>query len=185
MRKFLGLVVISLVFTATIAFCEQKTGEKPMKDEKFRGPNSSCEQKGDFKRGKEFKHDMGDRRAEIISIKRYIRLKEKLNLTDEQVGKLEKIGLDYEKDNIRREADMQILRIELGEIIRKDKPDFSAAREKIKKISELQLESKLKMIDCMEDGYNVLTKEQQNKLLQLKEERKEKSKENIEKKEEK
>ena len=62
--------------------------------------------------------------------------------------------------------------MDLRGIIKQDKPDFSAAKAKIKQISELQLASKLAMIDAMEKGFNTLTSEQQNKLLQIKRGRK-------------
>lgn len=67
---------------------------------------------------------------------------------------------------------MKLARMDLQETMRQEKPDFASSRAKIKQISELQLASKLAMIDAMEKGFNTLTSEQQDKLLQLKKERK-------------
>jgi Spy/CpxP family protein refolding chaperone len=93
-------------------------------------------------------------------------------LTSDQVKALEKIRNDYKRDAIKKQADMKIARMDLGQLIRQEKPDFAAAREKIKQISALQLDSKLAMVNAMEQGYNTLTAEQQAKLSQLRKDKK-------------
>ena len=108
----------------------------------------------------------------------YLKSRQELNLTDEQVKTLEKIRNDFKRDAIKRQADTKLARMDLQETMRKEKPDFTSSRVKIKQISELQLATKLAMIDAMEKGFNTLTKEQQDKLLQLKKERKENGKKN-------
>ncbi|MEW6558319.1 MAG: Spy/CpxP family protein refolding chaperone [Elusimicrobiota bacterium] len=164
MKRFLGLLVEMLVLGTAFVFAE-------MPREQGTGGM------GGIGQGKEMKHKMGrgaDRDEDVGNIKRYLNFKQELNLTDEQVKALEQIRLDYRRDAIKRQADTKLARLDLREIMQQDKPDFAAAKSKIKQISELQLASKLAMIDAMEKGYNILTKEQQDKLPQLKKERKEK-----------
>jgi len=153
-------------------------GEAPQLAEMQGGEPSDAPQPqfAEKSRGEEMKHEMGKGSGpheDVGNIERYLDLHQELNLTPEQTKTLEKIRYDYKKDAIKREADMKILRLDLMEIIRQKSQDFSAAREKVKQISAQQLDSKLAMIDAMEKGYNTLTKEQQDKLLKLRKERKE------------
>ncbi|MDD5686677.1 MAG: Spy/CpxP family protein refolding chaperone [Elusimicrobia bacterium] len=159
MKRFFGLAVVCacLMLGVEYGFAEAPQGnEQGMPNRELRQQRKE------------------NNNEEIGNIKRYLSIKQKLNLTDEQVKALEKIVLDYTKETIKRNADIKLAGLDLREIVRQDKPDFSAARSKIKQVSSLQLDSKIAMIDAMEKGYNVLTKEQQEKLLQLKGERKEK-----------
>lgn len=125
--------------------------------------------------GKEMKHEMGQRgekEEDVGNVKTYLNFRQELNLTDEQVKMLEKIRMDYKRDAIKKQANVKLARLDLRETMKQDKPDFAAARAKIKQISTLQLETKLAMIDAMEKGFNTLTTEQQEKLLQFKKEKK-------------
>jgi len=109
------------------------------------------------------KHEMG----------KLLKLRKELNLTDEQVKTLEKINMDYKKEEIKKQTDIKIIRLELAETLRQNKPDFAAVRSKVKQIAEIQLDLKLAMIDAIEKGFNVLTEEQHEKLNQLKKEQRE------------
>ncbi|MBI5573902.1 MAG: Spy/CpxP family protein refolding chaperone [Elusimicrobia bacterium] len=162
MKRFLGLLVGFLMLGTGFVFaempCEKGTGQ-----------------------GKEMKHEMGrvgERDEDVGNVKKYLNCRQELNLTDEQVRVLEKIRNDFRRDAIKRQADMKLVRMDLQETMRQEKPDFAAAKAKIKQISELQFVSKIAMIDAMEKGYNTLTKEQQDKLPQLKKERRENWKKN-------
>lgn len=162
MKRFLGLLVGFLMLGTGFVFSE-------MPCEKGMG------------RDKEMRHEMGEKggkEEDVGNVKRYLKSRQELNLTDEQVKTLEKIRNDFKRDAIKRQADMKLARLDLQETMRKEKPDFASSRAKIKQIFELQLATKLAMIDAMEKGFNTLTKEQQDKLLQLKKERKENWKKN-------
>lgn len=158
-------MVVCLMLGTVPVFAEMTCPMDGMKDKPKDGMMFGKGMKG--KKGKKGKEDCG-----LSNVERYLKLKEELELTDEQVKMLEKIKLDYEKDNIKREADIKIIRLDLIEDFCKDKPDFDAARAKVKKIFALYLESKLVTIDAREKGYNVLTEGQKEKDLQFKKERK-------------
>ena len=156
MKRFLWMLVGFLMLGAGLVF-------SGMSREKGTG------------RDKEMRHEMGEKGEhgeDVGNVKRYLNFRQELNLTDEQVKTLEKIRNDFKRDAIKRQADTKLAHMDLRGIIKQDKPDFSAAKAKIKQISELQLASKLAMIDAMEKGFNTLTSEQQNKLLQIKRGRK-------------
>ncbi|MFH0947890.1 MAG: Spy/CpxP family protein refolding chaperone [Elusimicrobiota bacterium] len=165
MKRFLGLLVGFLMLGTGFVFAEV-----------------SCE-KG-MEHGKEMKHEKemmckkGGRGEDVGNVKWYLKNSAELNLTNEQVKSLEKIRMDCKRDAIKRQADIKLARLDLRELIKQEKPDFVSVRAKIKQISELQLTSKFAMIDAMESGFNALTKEQQDKLPQLKKKRKENCKKN-------
>ncbi|HAX61572.1 MAG TPA: hypothetical protein DCX95_03295 [Elusimicrobia bacterium] len=152
MKRFLVLLVGFLMLGAGFIFSEPPSGKGTPA-----GKGNPAENRGE---------DVGN-------VREYLNIREELNLTDEQVKALEKIRTDYRRDAIQRQADVKLARMDLREILRQDKPDYAAAKSKTKQVSELQLASKLAMIDAMEKGYNVLTKAQQEKLPQLKKERRE------------
>jgi len=171
MKKVICLLVASMMFCSAMVYAE-KPKENVQKEKSI--------EKKEFKRQeqqkrseKNFSKERKERRKGIGKTGIYLKFRKELNLTDEQIKKLENINVDYEKNSIRKDADMKILRMDLGESLRKDKPNYAVVREKIKKISDIQLESKLKMIEAMEESEKVLTKEQHDKLLQLKESKKE------------
>ena len=162
MKRFLGLLVGFLMLGTGFVFSE-----------------APCEKGMGYDKG--MKHEMGEKgekEEDVRNVKMYLKSRQELNLTDEQVKTLEKIRNDFKRDAIKRQADTKLARMDLQETMRKEKPDFTSSRVKIKQISELQLATKLAMIDAMEKGFNTLTKEQQDKLLQLKKERKENWKKN-------
>lgn len=165
MKRFLGLLAGFLVLGAGFVFSD-------MPCEKGAGYDNEMKQEKGMTREK------GSRDEDVGNIKMYLKIRQELNLTDEQVKTLEKIRNDFKRDAIKRQADMKLARMDLQETMRKERPDFASSRAKIKQISELQLATKLAMIDAMEKGFNTLTPEQQNKLSQLKKERKENWKKN-------
>ncbi len=153
MKRFLGLLIGFLMLGTGFVFpCEKGMG---------------------YDRG--MKHEMGEKgekEEDVRNVKMYLKSRQELNLTDEQVKTLEKIRNDFKRDAIKRQADKKLACMDLKEIMRPEKPNFASSRAKVKQISELQLASKLAMIDAMEKGFNTLTKEQQEKFLQLKKEKK-------------
>lgn len=160
MKRFLWLLVGFLMLGTGFVFSE-------MPCEKGHGNDK------EMKHEKGMMRENGSRDEDVGNVKRYLNSRQELNLTDDQVKTLEKIRNDFKRDAIKRQADMKLARMDLQETMRKEKPNFASSRAKIKQISELQLATKLAMIDAMEKGFNTLTSEQQDKLPQLKKERKE------------
>ena len=51
------------------------------------------------------------------------RVRQYLGLSDDQVARLHKIGVDTEKTSVQERADMQLRHIELRELMRTDNPE--------------------------------------------------------------
>lgn len=68
-------------------------------------------------------------------------LQSEIGLTDQQVAEIDKIRGEDRKAAIRRGADLRIARIELDELLAKEKLDEAAIAARVKTIGELQAQS--------------------------------------------
>ena len=66
------------------------------------------------------------------------RLREALELTDDQAEQLRKINVDTRKTTVQKRADLQVSRIELTEMLRSDDPPRAQVEQKIREITQLQ-----------------------------------------------
>lgn len=141
MKKLLCTAVALFVLAAGLS-AEMGKGKMGMK-----GMNcaSMCDSKVDY---------------EAKNIDTYLQIKLYLKLTDDQVSRIETIKAEFEKEQIKRQADIDVARIDLKTAMKKDQPDFAGAKEKQKVISNLQLVSKLAALDAYEKAFNVLTADQ-------------------------
>ena len=101
------------------------------------------------------------------AIEPYLEFREELNLSEQQMSDLESILSSLRKDEIRREADLQIAEVELDEFLRAEKVDLSKVKSKLEEIGKLQANLKFLHIKAKEDGKKVLTEEQLNKFRKL------------------
>jgi Spy/CpxP family protein refolding chaperone len=92
------------------------------------------------------------------------RVRQYLGLTDEQVGRLHKIGVDSEKSSVQTRADMEMRHIELRELMRADNPDHDAIMQKLDEVNTLQGKMQKQRVETMFSARSVLTPEQQKKI---------------------
>ncbi len=92
-----------------------------------------------------------------------------LNLTKDQMDKIKKIRSNAKKANIPLHSDVQLKHLELKDLMDSDSPDKAAVAGKIKEIDALRTQIKLNHMNARIDCRNVLTKEQKEKLEQLRE----------------
>jgi len=92
------------------------------------------------------------------------RVRQNLGLTDEQVGRLHKIGVDAQKASVQTRADMQLRRIELRELMRADNPDHNAIMQKLDEVNALQGTMQKQRVETMLSARSVLTPEQLKKI---------------------
>jgi Spy/CpxP family protein refolding chaperone len=92
------------------------------------------------------------------------RVRTALGLSDEQVARLHKIGVDAQKASVQTRADMQLRRIELRELMRADNPDHDAIMAKLDQINALQGKTEKQRVEMMLSARGVLTAEQLKKL---------------------
>lgn len=109
----------------------------------------------------------------VLNINKYLRVRKQLDITAQQKTELEQIRDDFKKNSAQKKDGLKTAHEELMDAMMKDTPNFAAAREKAKQISDLQAQMKLLMLDASEKGYNVLTDDQKKKLKDIKEEHKE------------
>jgi len=98
----------------------------------------------------------------------FLRLRQQLGLSEDQVAKLSALKSETAKQAIRTKADVEILRIELRELMHKDNVDVKAVDAKINKIGDLQTALRRAEVHARLEARNVLTEEQLKKLHELK-----------------
>ena len=99
------------------------------------------------------------------------RVRTALGLSDEQVARLHKIGVDAQKASVQTRADMQLRRIELRELMRADNPDQSAIMAKLDEVNALQGKMQKQRVETLLAARSVLTPEQLKKVKTLMENR--------------
>jgi len=92
------------------------------------------------------------------------RVREYLGLSDEQVGRLHKIGVEAQKASVETRADMELRHIELRELLRADNPDHDAIMQKLDQVNALQGKMEKQRVETMLSARSVLTPEQQKKI---------------------
>ena len=99
------------------------------------------------------------------------RLHEELELTDEQTEKLRQMRVEARKAAVRNRADLQVQRIELGELLRADSPSKAQVDRKVQQITKLQGAAFAARINTMLSAKAVLTPEQRAKARELRKNR--------------
>lgn len=95
-----------------------------------------------------------------------------LNLSKEQIEKIKKIQTAAQKLNIPLKSDMELKQMELKDLMSADPPDKNAISAKVKEMDALRTQIKLNRINSRIDCRNVLTKEQKDKMEQMRAQRK-------------
>lgn len=95
------------------------------------------------------------------------RLREALELTDEQAEQLRKINVDTRKTTVQKRADLQVSRIELNELLRSENPPRAQVEQKVREITQLQGDLMQTRVDALLSARAVLTPEQQQKAQEL------------------
>jgi Spy/CpxP family protein refolding chaperone len=92
------------------------------------------------------------------------RVRQALNLTDDQVARLRTISVDAEKASVQTRADMQLRHIELRELMRADNPNQSAIMAKLDEVNALQGKMGKQRVQTMLSARSVLTPDQIKKI---------------------
>jgi len=92
------------------------------------------------------------------------RMRAYLNLTDDQVSRLHRIGVDAQKTAVQTRASLQLRSIEMRELLRADNPDQDAVLKKVDEVSALRAQMYRQNIQTLLAARNVLSPDQQKKL---------------------
>lgn len=98
-------------------------------------------------------------------------LREKLGLTAEQVAKIGQQTSEFRKTNIRSRADLEVKRVELGDLLRAESPDRASIDRKLDEIGAARVAQAKAQLHYRLAMREVLTPEQRKKLQAMREER--------------
>lgn len=93
--------------------------------------------------------------------------KDQLGLTADQVTQLESLRAEFQKEAIRRSADIQVADTELAELLGAEPVDLAKIEAKLRQLGGLQADFRLSRIRTLEKGKALLTPDQRKKLTSL------------------
>ncbi len=96
-----------------------------------------------------------------------LRHREELELTPGQVQELERLRSEFERDAIRREADVRIAEMDLAVLLRTDPVDLGKVEGKVHEAERLRSDLRLARIRVIEQGKAQLTADQQRRLREV------------------
>lgn len=96
-----------------------------------------------------------------------LRHREELKLSPEQIRTLERLKSDFQREAIRREADLRIAESELATLMDAETIDLGQVETKVREIERLRGDLRLARIRAIEKGKAELTAEQHKKLQTL------------------
>jgi Spy/CpxP family protein refolding chaperone len=96
-----------------------------------------------------------------------LRNREKLGLTGEQARNLERLRTDFEKESIRKDADLRVAEMDLKALREGQSVDMSKVEGKVREIERLRADLRLARIRAIEKGKEELTADQRKKLQEL------------------
>ncbi|MFQ5900867.1 MAG: Spy/CpxP family protein refolding chaperone [Thermodesulfobacteriota bacterium] len=101
----------------------------------------------------------------------FLKMKDKLGLSGEQVARLKALKSETKKQTIRIKADLEILQIELYDLLHQDEVDVKAVDAKVEERGELKTEMYKVSIHAKLEAQNILTPEQLKEYRKIKEKR--------------
>ena len=101
----------------------------------------------------------------LISI--ILQNREKLGLSNDQVKKLEQLRTDFQKESIRRDADLRVAEMDLAGLLDAPPVDMAKVEAKVREIERLRADIRLARIRTIEKGKEQLTADQRKKLQEI------------------
>ncbi len=106
-------------------------------------------------------------RGERALITLMLRHRDELGLSPDQVQSLERLRADFQREAIRREADLRIAEMDVATLIERDPVDLGQVEVKVREIERLRADLRLARIRTIEQGKAQLSPEQRQKLRTL------------------
>ena len=91
--------------------------------------------------------------------------KEKLELTDKQVKVLKSIKMDFQKNKIRMEADLQIAMLDLKALMSDEEASLKKIESNMRNVEKLKTDMKLSHLKAFKEAKELLTEEQKEKMM--------------------
>jgi len=96
-----------------------------------------------------------------------LRNREKLDLSAAQVKNLEQLRNDFQKESIRKDADLRVAEMDLGNLLNGEKADMAKVEAKVREFERMRGELRIARIRTIEKGREQLTADQRKKLQEL------------------
>ena len=87
-----------------------------------------------------------------------------LDLSIEQVRNLERLRNEFEREAIRREADLRVAEMDLSSLLESDSVDLKKTETKVREIERLRADLRFARIRTIDQGKEALSQEQREKL---------------------
>ena len=161
-----GLFLAFLALAAPAAASEQATPTPAVHEEVGRTLDDLIGQLHDLG-GRWREHFAPSPRSERPLITLMLRYKDELGLSADQVQSLERLRADFQREAIRRDADLRIAQMDLTTLLERDPVDLGQVEAKLREIERLRGDLRLARIRAIEQGKSQLTAEQRAKLRTL------------------
>jgi len=162
----LGLFLAFLALAAPAAASEQATPTPAAHEEVGRTLDDLIGQLHDLG-GRWREHFAPSPRGERPLITLMLRHKDELGLSADQVQSLERLRADFQREAIRRDADLRIAEMDLTTLLEREPVDLGKVEAKLREIERLRADLRLARIRAIEQGKAQLTPEQRTKLRSL------------------
>ena len=165
-KRALWLIVVSFVW---LFLARPASAADPMGFHEELGQAWSVlgrELEGLFQRWQEHFGSMGTR-EEGPPISMIIRNREKLDLSSDQVRNLERLRKDFEKQSIRKEADIRVAKLDLHALFDAQPVDMTKVEAKVREIERLRADLRFARIRAAQKAKEQLSVEQRQKLDEL------------------
>jgi hypothetical protein len=96
-----------------------------------------------------------------------LRNREKLGLSAAQVKSLEQLRNDFQKESIRKDADLRVAEMDINGLVGAEKIDMPKVEAKVREIERMRTDLRLARIRAIQKGKEVLNAEQRKKLHEL------------------
>ena len=96
-----------------------------------------------------------------------LRNREKLDLSAAQVKNLEQLRNDFQKESIRKDADLRVAEMDLNGLLIAEKVDMAKVEAKVREIERLRSDLRIARIRTIQKGKEQLTADQRKKLQEL------------------
>jgi Spy/CpxP family protein refolding chaperone len=90
----------------------------------------------------------------------FLQFADEIKLTIEQRKKLGDIYFEVQKYSYRRQTDLDVAEAEMKRLLRNDRVDLAAVREKVKEVEAIQSEVTIKNIEAALQAIGILTHDQ-------------------------
>lgn len=96
-----------------------------------------------------------------------LRNREKLDLSAAQVKSLEQLRNDFQKESIRKDADLRVAEMDLNALLIADKVDMPKVEAKVREIERMRGDLRIARIRTIQKGKDLLNADQRKKLQEL------------------